>query len=131
MKGLDRIEELGRARVGDHRCGDGLPRSGPDFAGAAAVVAQHRGRQSGMGRDESFALGVLASGWPFSDPRLLFSLEMGHLELTQRLLASEAEVNGQSLQNGRIRTQDWAKIGTAVTRLSQAPSSSTTTRTSP
>jgi replicative DNA helicase len=54
-------------------------------------------------------------------PALLFSLEMGHLELTQRLLASEAEVNGQHLQNGRIRAQDWAKIGTAVTRLSNAP----------
>ena len=46
---------------------------------------------------------------------------MGHLELTQRLLAAEAEVNGQHLQNGRIRTQDWAKIGAAVTRLSSAP----------
>ena len=46
---------------------------------------------------------------------------MGHLELTQRLLASEAEVNGQSLQTGRIRTQDWSKIGMAVTRLSSAP----------
>ena len=46
---------------------------------------------------------------------------MGHLELTQRLLASEAEVNGQHLQNGRIRTQDWSKIGMAVTRLSNAP----------
>ena len=54
-------------------------------------------------------------------PALLFSLEMGHLELTQRLLASEAEVNGQSLQTGRIRTQDWSKIGMAVTRLSSAP----------
>ena len=64
--------------------------------------------------------------WPTSGcrsqrPALLFSLEMGHLELTQRLLASEAEVNGQSLQTGRIRTQDWSKIGMAVTRLSSAP----------
>ena len=70
----------------------------------------------------SFALGVLAHvGLQSQRPALLFSLEMGHLELTQRLLASEAEVNGQSLQTGRIRTQDWSKIGMAVTRLSSAP----------
>ena len=70
----------------------------------------------------SFALGILAHvGMAVQRPALLFSLEMGHLELTQRLLASEAEVNGQSLQTGRIRSQDWSKIGMAVTRLSSAP----------
>src|SRR4029077_5980632 len=75
----------------------------------------------GMGKT-SFALGVLANvGLQVGRPALLFSLEMGHLELTQRLLASEAEVNGQSLQTGRIRSQDWSKIGMAVTRLSSAP----------
>ena len=74
------------------------------------------GARPGMGKT-SFALGVLANvGLQSQRPALLFSLEMGHLELTQRLLASEAEVNGQSLQTGRIRTQDWSKIGMAVTR---------------
>ena len=70
----------------------------------------------------SFALGILAHvGVVVQRPALLFSLEMGHLELTQRMLASEAEVNGQNLQTGQIRTQDWPKLGTAVTRLSNAP----------
>ncbi len=30
-------------------------------------------------------------------------------------------MNGQSLQTGRIRSQDWSKIGVAVTKLSNAP----------
>ena len=79
------------------------------------------GARPGMGKT-SFALGILAHvGVVVQRPALLFSLEMGHLELTQRMLASEAEVNGQNLQTGQIRTQDWPKLGTAVTRLSNAP----------
>ena len=55
----------------------------------------------------SFTLGVLANvGLNVGRPALLFSLEMGHLELTSAACASEAKVNGQSLQTGRIRTQD-------------------------
>ena len=57
--GLDRIEELGPAGVGDHRSGDGLPRAGPDPVGLPAVVAQHRRGPSRHGQD-AFALGVLA-----------------------------------------------------------------------
>src|SRR5258707_10399895 len=70
----------------------------------------------------SFALGILAHvGMAVQRPAVLFSLDTGRLELTQRLLAAEAEVNGQHLQSGRIRRQDWPKIGAAVTRLASAP----------
>ena len=120
-KGLDRIEELGQrgtdltgVPTGYHE----LDRIMLGLQPSSLVIV---GARPGMGKT-SFALGLLAHvGVTAQRPALLFSLEMGHLELTQRLLASEAEVNGQSLQTGRIRTQDWAKIGTAVTRLSNAP----------
>jgi replicative DNA helicase len=48
---------------------------------------------------------------------LVFSLEMGHVELTQRILASEAEVDSQKIRNGRLSEADWAKIGRAIGRL--------------
>jgi replicative DNA helicase len=121
MKGLDRIEELGQRGSEITGVATGYHDLDRILLGLQPSSLNIVGARPGMGKT-SFALGVLAHvGMAVQRPALLFSLEMGHLELTQRLLASEAEVNGQSLQNGRIRTQDWAKIGTAVTRLSQAP----------
>jgi replicative DNA helicase len=121
LQGLDRIEELGQR--GSEITG--VPTGYHDLdrllLGLQPSTLNIVGARPGMGKT-SFALGILAHvGMVVQRPALLFSLEMGHLELTQRLLASEAEVNGQNLQNGRIRAQDWAKIGTAVTRLSNAP----------
>ena len=78
------------------------------------------GARPGMGKT-SFALGILANVGRrrCSEPALLFSLEMGHLELTQRMLASEAEVErARTCRPGGSATQDWSQIGTAVTRLS-------------
>ena len=50
-------------------------------------------------------------------PVLVFSLEMGHNELTQRILSSEAKVDSTKMRNGRLSEADWAKIGRAIGRL--------------
>ena len=50
-------------------------------------------------------------------PVLVFSLEMGHAELTQRILSSEARVDSSKLRNGRLTEADWTKLGRAVGRL--------------
>jgi replicative DNA helicase len=50
-------------------------------------------------------------------PVMVFSLEMGHAELTQRILSSEAEVDSQKLRTGRLAEIDWTKIGRAINRL--------------
>jgi len=54
-------------------------------------------------------------------PVLFFSLEMGHLELTQRLLCSEAKVDASRLRNGNLSDDDWPKISRAVGQLAEAP----------
>ena len=54
-------------------------------------------------------------------PVLLFSLEMSHLELTQRLVSAVAGVPGRRLRNGRLIESDWPKLSQAVGRLSEAP----------
>ncbi len=119
--GLDRIEELGQRGSEITGVPSGYHELDKILLGFQPSSLNIVGARPGMGKT-SFALGVLANvGLVAQRPALLFSLEMGHLELTQRLLASEAEVNGQSLQTGRIRTQDWGKIGVAVTKLSNAP----------
>ena len=50
-------------------------------------------------------------------PVLVFSLEMGHDELTQRIVASEAKVDSTKLRTGRLTEADWGKIGHAIGRL--------------
>jgi replicative DNA helicase len=54
-------------------------------------------------------------------PVLFFSLEMSHLEVTQRLLSSEARVDASRMRNGRLHESDWPKISHAIGRLGEAP----------
>jgi replicative DNA helicase len=50
-------------------------------------------------------------------PVLFFSLEMGHRELAQRLLALESEVDASKLRNGRLNESDWVKLSNGLGRL--------------
>ncbi len=79
------------------------------------------GARPAMGKT-SFALGMVAhAGVRMGQPVLLFSLEMSHLELTQRLLCSEARVDASRMRTGKLRESDWPKIGHAISRMSEAP----------
>ncbi len=79
------------------------------------------GARPSMGKT-SFALGMVAhAGVKLSKPVLLFSLEMSHLELTQRLLCAEARVDANRMRTGKLRDTDWPKIGNAISRMSEAP----------
>jgi replicative DNA helicase len=70
----------------------------------------------------SFALGVAANAaLEARTPVLIFSLEMSHRELTQRLLCSEARVDATRMRNGKLLESDWPKISHAVGRLGEAP----------
>jgi replicative DNA helicase len=54
-------------------------------------------------------------------PVLLFSLEMSHLELTQRILSAEARVDSTRMRNGKLAESDWTKLSHAIGRLAEAP----------
>src|SRR5947209_121755 len=70
----------------------------------------------------SFALGMASQAAIESRvPVLLFSLEMSHLEITQRLLCAEARVDATRMRNGRLVESDWPKISHAIGRLGEAP----------
>jgi len=70
----------------------------------------------------SFALGLVAhAAMESRQPVLLFSLEMSHLELSQRLLCAEARVDATRMRNGRLLESDWPKISTAIGHLGEAP----------
>lgn len=68
------------------------------------------------------ALGIAANvAMTSKKPTMIFSMEMGHLELTKRLLSAEARVPFRDLQTGKVSTDDWEKLGHAVGRLADAP----------
>ena len=48
-------------------------------------------------------------------------MEMGHLELTKRLLAAEAGIEARKLSTGRLSEHEWPKLHQAVGRLAEAP----------
>ncbi len=56
-----------------------------------------------------------------SKPTMIFSMEMGHLELTNRLLSAEARVPYRDIQTGKVKADDWEKLSHAVGRLAEAP----------
>ncbi len=70
----------------------------------------------------SFALGlaqhIAVHG---NKPVMFFSMEMGYLELTKRLLAAEARVASRKLQTGKLSEHEWPRVNQAVGRLAEAP----------
>ncbi len=54
-------------------------------------------------------------------PIAVFSLEMGALQLTKRLISSECEIEAEKIKNGRLKDYEWAELNTKAERLSEAP----------
>jgi replicative DNA helicase len=78
------------------------------------------GARPGMGKT-SFAMGMAGhAALDEARPVLFFSLEMSRLELTQRLLCSEARVDSTKIRNGRLTDDDWRRISHAIGRLGEA-----------
>jgi len=78
------------------------------------------GARPAMGKT-AFALGMAANAAINARvPTLVFSLEMSHLEIVQRLLSSEARVDATKMRNGRLTEADWQKITRAMTPLGDA-----------
>ena len=70
----------------------------------------------------AFALGAAANvAMEARRPVIFFSMEMGTLELTKRLLAAEAKVDARKLQTGQITEAEWTRLSHGVGRLAEAP----------
>ncbi|MEM7093184.1 MAG: replicative DNA helicase [Actinomycetota bacterium] len=78
------------------------------------------GARPAMGKT-SFALGMVAhAAMVERRPVLMFSLEMSKLELSKRMLCSEAKVDATNIRNGRLKDDDWTKLAQAMGRLGDA-----------
>lgn len=54
-------------------------------------------------------------------PVAIFSLEMSKEQLVQRLLCTEAKVDGAKLRSGYLSKQDWERLTQAAGKLSELP----------
>ena len=54
-------------------------------------------------------------------PAAIFSLEMGQMEIVQRMLSAEAKLDADRLRTGKLRHDDWPKLSKAMGKLSEAP----------
>ncbi len=74
----------------------------------------------GMGKT-AFALSLARNAALAGHPTAIFSLEMSKMQLTQRLLAMESEVNSKKIRNGQLEEYEWQNIHDAVERMSSIP----------
>jgi replicative DNA helicase len=79
------------------------------------------GGRPSMGKT-AFALNVAQHiGIELREPVAIFSLEMAKEQLAFRLLCAEAMVNASSIRKGFIQKEDWHKLTSAASRLTDAP----------
>ncbi len=80
------------------------------------------GREMIPTHNTAFSLGMAANAaMKDQKPVLIFNLEMSQLELSQRILCSEALVDSSRIRTGKIGEAEWTRISHAVGRLAEAP----------
>ncbi|WP_192820526.1 replicative DNA helicase [Rufibacter sp. LB8] len=51
----------------------------------------------------------------------IFSLEMSSIQLVNRLISAEAELDSEKIKKGNLADYEWTQLNHKITRLSQAP----------
>jgi replicative DNA helicase len=110
---LERLYERGESITGVPTGYHDLDEKLSGLQGSNLVIV---GARPSMGKT-AFALGLAAHAAMQGTPVLFFSLEMGHLEIAQRVLCAEAQVDQTRLRNGKLREADWRKISNAIGRI--------------
>lgn len=57
----------------------------------------------------------------FQKPVAFFSLEMSSIQLVNRLISSETEINTEKLKKGELADHEWHQLNNKVTPLTKAP----------
>ncbi|MDW3220344.1 MAG: replicative DNA helicase [Acidimicrobiales bacterium] len=118
---LDRLEQLYEAGEGITGTPTGFIDLDELLSGLQPNALLIVGARPAMGKT-SFALNMAAHAAVRENrPTLVFSLEMGHLELTQRLLCAEANVDAKAMRDGNLKEDDWTRISNGIGRLAEAP----------
>lgn len=74
-----------------------------------------------MGKTSFVMNGVTNAALAYGIPTLVFSAEMGALQLVERMVASRGRVDTLVLRNGNLSMDDWRRVSNASTDLSELP----------
>jgi replicative DNA helicase len=75
----------------------------------------------GMGKTAFVVSAMRNAAVEFKKPVAIFSLEMSSLQLVNRLISAEAELDSEKIKKGNLAEYEWAQLNHKISRLSEAP----------
>jgi replicative DNA helicase len=75
----------------------------------------------GMGKTSLTLALARNAAMDYAKPVALFSLEMNNIELVNRLISMEAEVEGGKMRSAKLDDDEWVKVNQAIEKLSDTP----------
>lgn len=75
----------------------------------------------GMGKTAFVVSAMRNAAVEFKRPVAIFSLEMASVQLVNRMISAEAELEGEKIRKGQLAEFEWAQLVHKTNRLSSAP----------
>lgn len=75
----------------------------------------------GMGKTAFVVSALRNAAVDFKIPVAIFSLEMASVQLVNRMISAEAELEGEKIKRGNLADHEWAQLVHKTSRLSSAP----------
>ncbi|WP_374679414.1 replicative DNA helicase [Hymenobacter sp. J193] len=75
----------------------------------------------GMGKTAFVVSAMRNAAVEFKKPVAIFSLEMSSLQLVNRLISAEAELDSEKIKKGNLADYEWAQLNHKISGLSSAP----------
>jgi replicative DNA helicase len=75
----------------------------------------------GMGKTAFVVSALRNASVDFKIPVAIFSLEMASVQLVNRMISAEAELEGDKIKKGNLADHEWAQLVHKTSRLSAAP----------
>ena len=75
----------------------------------------------GMGKTAFVVSALRNAAVDFKIPVAIFSLEMASVQLVNRMISAEAELEGEKIKKGNLADHEWAQLVHKTSRLSSAP----------
>ncbi|WP_236018691.1 MULTISPECIES: replicative DNA helicase [Hymenobacter] len=75
----------------------------------------------GMGKTAFVVSAMRNAAVDFKKPVAIFSLEMSSLQLVNRLISAEAELDSEKIKKGNLADYEWAQLNHKISSLSTAP----------
>lgn len=75
----------------------------------------------GMGKTAFVVTALRNAAVDFSTPVAIFSLEMSSIQLVNRMISGEAEIESDKIKKGNLADHEWEQLVHKTNRLTQAP----------